>query len=105
MQQWKEFALGITTWAHEVSPYLYINTPKFGAEYQSFYDQNRDHVQVTNLREIFHTSTVMESCIVEQNQNLENRRAETRTLRARQNQHHQYDFKRFYDFCRPNDRF
>lgn len=78
MQRWVEFALGMTTWATEASPNLYIDPPWFKPRYQRFYDDHIDHMLVKNLRERFSTSAAMETYFSKQDQALANRRAEMR---------------------------
>lgn len=43
MQSWEEFALGMATWETEASSNYYIDPPRFGVGYQSFYDDHKDH--------------------------------------------------------------
>lgn len=80
MQRWVEFALGMTTWATEASPNLYIDPPWFKHGCQSFYDDHVDHTLVKNLREGFSTSAAMETYFSKQDRALANRRVEMRAI-------------------------
>lgn len=74
------------SWAIETSPKLYAEPPRFGPYFQEYFNEQKDHMPVQNLRKPFVTVEDMAINFRYQDQALSHIRDKMRTTWNRQNQ-------------------
>lgn len=74
------------SWAIKTSPKLYVEPPRFGPYFQEYFNEQKDHMPIQNLRKPFATVEDMATYFRDQDQSLAHKRDKMRTTWTRQNQ-------------------